>query len=55
MQIMDEAIVEFWENHDPKNPPNSEAIKQWLKENNKNLSDRKATAIDLIMRPLRYK
>jgi hypothetical protein len=55
MQIMDKAIVEFWENHDTKNPPKSEVIKQWIKENYGHLSDREITALDSIMRPLRYK
>ena len=61
MQLMDKAIIEFWENHDPKNPPTGEVVKTWLKQEwlrqgyTEELSIRKSDAIDLIMRPLRYK
>jgi hypothetical protein len=61
IQLMDKAIIEFWENHDSKNPPTGEIVKTWLKQEwlrqgyTEELSIRKSDAIDLIMRPLRYK
>ena len=48
LEILKEAIAEFWENHDPAAPPKSEIVVSWLKE--KGVSLRIAEAMDTIMR-----
>lgn len=55
LTIMDEAIAELWENHDPKNPPTTDLVKAWFKEKGYDRSNIEMEAIDKIMRPDRYK
>jgi hypothetical protein len=56
MRIMYKAIEKFWLNHDPNNPPpKAEIIIDWLIKQEIEISSREATAIDMIIRPSRYK
>jgi hypothetical protein len=49
IDAMHKAIKEFWLNHDPEDPPLGKTIIDWLVGNFK-VSERQATAIDLIIR-----
>lgn len=48
LEIMEEAIQEFWENHEPTRPPKKELVVAWL--TNKGISKRIAASMDTIMR-----
>ena len=48
LNIINAAVAEFWENHDPDSPPKKEAVTAWLAE--KKVSKRIAAAMDTIMR-----
>ncbi len=48
MEILGEAIQEFWENHDTDRPPKKELVVAWLI--NKGVSKRIAESMDTIMR-----
>jgi hypothetical protein len=52
---MNAAIIEFWENHNPQNPPKNE---KWIRDkypNAKLPSDAIIKAMCTIMRPEKYK
>lgn len=58
LDLMELAIMEFWENHDPENPPSNPAIEAWLRRNapeNIDFSENMIKAICSIMRPEKYK
>lgn len=46
--IMEEAIQEFWENHDPNRPPKKDQVVSWLEQ--KGLSTSLAESMDTIIR-----
>lgn len=48
LEILKQAIVEFWENHDPESPPKKETVVSWLVE--RKVSNRVAEGMDTIMR-----
>lgn len=48
LEIMEEAIQEFWENHDPNRPPKKDQVVSWLEQ--KGLSTSLAESMDTIIR-----
>jgi hypothetical protein len=54
LEIQEKAIEKFWLNHEPTNPPKSEAIIKWLIAEH-TIARRMAEAIDSIIRPLKFK
>lgn len=61
LDIMHTAIAEFWENHDPNNPPKNDVIELWISEkyaeliNKRVLSKHIIKSMCTIMRPQIYK
>lgn len=59
IEVLDRAIEEHWENHDPKRPPTKEAIKTWMEQQypdlcadkSHGLSDKTIDIMCKIMRP----
>lgn len=48
IEILKQAIAEFWENHNPESPPKKEAVVSWLKD--RKVTGRVAVVMDTIMR-----
>lgn len=50
LEIMEEAIQEFWEKHDPNRPPKKNEVVSWLEK--RSVSTSLAESMDTIMRTL---
>jgi hypothetical protein len=58
IDVMNAAISEFWENHNPENPPKNSDIEEWILENFKDnglVNQSIVKAMCTIMRPEKYK
>jgi len=58
LEILEHAITDNWEGHDPLNPPTNDSIDQWFADNYQNtkgISNVIRESMRTIMRPLKHR